>query len=328
MINYGFILTKEKNFVKVRRTLSSIPKKDYVLLKILYCGICGGDYSCYIGRRNEYPKSLGHEFVGEIIAIGENVLDLNIGDIVISDLNFRCETCDFCLTNRSHLCVHNNDEHFSNRAFFQYVSINKTYLVKLNKPEYLYRVTLVEPLSCVIHAFSKITCFSNILINGCGSIGMLAAFYAKQVLKIKNVYVNDINKDRENNLCKYFNTIAFDTKKHNDIECAFECSNSITGISKILKHLNAGTTICVMSHLYGENTSFIYEYICKKEFNALFPLRNGNKANLNIAYTIICNYWKTDYDNMLGIYNYENINDIFERKLEIPYNKQILKMDL
>ena len=55
------------------KPLPDIPP-DYVRIKYLYCGICGGDYSTFLGRRTRYPITLGHEFVGEIITAAGNAL--------------------------------------------------------------------------------------------------------------------------------------------------------------------------------------------------------------------------------------------------------------
>lgn len=327
MDNKGFILTENKKFIKDTSDISIYQNKDFILLKVLYCGICGGDYSCYIGRRNEYPKSLGHEFVGEIVEIGENVFNYKCGDIVISDLNYRCGECIYCTKNESHLCKHNNIENFSNRAFYQYISIHQSYLVKLERSQFLYRYTLIEPLSCIIHAFNKVSTPKNILINGCGSIGMLAAFYSKNILNINNIYVYDVNKTREKDVSEYFDVSIFDNKEYNNMDLIFECSNSVSGVANIINNSSNGTNICFMSHLYGENTSFIYEGLCKKELNATFPLRNGKKDNLYLAYKIITNYWKNEYDNMLKIYDLKNIEMIFQNKPHLPSCKQILQVN-
>lgn len=85
-----------------------------------------------------------------------------------------------------------------------------------------------------------------------------------------------------------------------------------------------GGSLCVMSHLYGLDTSFIYEMICKKELQASFPLRNGDRRNIESAINYIDNYWAESDNNMLGIFN--NVEDAFIHKSSTIYNKQIIKL--
>lgn len=326
--NYGYILEKEYTFKKKLKVLTTEQNCHYVLLKVLYCGICGSDYSCYIGRRNEYPKSLGHELVAEIIQTGENVSDFCKGDIVVTDLNYRCGECCFCLSSKSHLCVQNDIELFSNRGFYQYISIHESYLVKLPKIEKLYRYTLIEPLSCVIHAFDSLSYIpSSILINGCGSIGMLSAFYAKYILGINEIYIRDTISEKECLISEHFSLPILANQSTEKVECFFECSNTVSGAEYVLNEAQNGALICFMSHLYGENTSFIYDFECKKELVMVFPLRNGEKKNLLSAHKYITSLWIDKYDNMIAIWVYNDINEVFNKKGTLKTScKQVLKI--
>lgn len=128
MKNHQYIFSQPHTIIPIVKELPA-PDKDYVTVRFIACGICGGDYSTYIGRRKNYPNSLGHEFVAEIIKKGENVSNFSIGQKVISDFNYRCGKCQYCLSGRSHLCIKNNIQLFSNRAFAQYGNIHKSYLV-------------------------------------------------------------------------------------------------------------------------------------------------------------------------------------------------------
>lgn len=59
-------LVAPHKFVNFNTLLPDEIPTDYVRVKFLFCGICGGDYSRYLGYRKEYPLSLGHEFVAQI----------------------------------------------------------------------------------------------------------------------------------------------------------------------------------------------------------------------------------------------------------------------
>lgn len=313
---------KRGSFKESILELPETPEQDYVLVQYLFCGICGGDYSTYIGRRNTYPTSLGHEFVAKVIQTGENVKNVSPGQYVISDFNYRCGKCIYCNDNKSHLCVENNIQFFSNLAFAEYGMIHQDYLYKINMSSNLARACFIEPLSCVIHAIEMMPAVFHlpILINGVGSIGTMMVFYLNKVLHCPNIYIKDTNVSRLENISKCFNVKQYEQSVVPNI--IYECTNTIEGIKEALKIASSGSSICIMSHLYGENTSFIYEELCQKELTAYFPLRNGERKNIYCAIDYIEKYWCKEMDALYFIDN--DINRIFQSKPVTPFNKQIL----
>ena len=302
------------------------PEPDYVRVQYLYCGICGGDYSLYLGRKKKYPSTRGHEFIAKVIDIGTDVKDINIGDYVVSDFNFRCGKCEYCKNGHSHLCVMNDIQKFSNRAFAQYANIHHSYLLSVNDIKVLPRACFIEPLSCVLHAIDMISINSDakILVNGGGSIGSLFCLYLCRVKGFKNIYVTEKNKSRLDNLITCFNVID-SSNKVTSYDIIIECTNSIDGMLEALNKTLPGSNICIMSHLYGLDTSFIYETLCKKELTPVFPLRNGEKDNLSKAYSIIRDYWRDSDDILFEIY--DNVEEAFEKKTSSEHNKQIIKIN-
>lgn len=319
--NSTYFLTAPYTFQKEEFTLQE-PEADFVTVKFLYCGVCGSDYSKFIGRRGKYPISLGHEFVAQVVN-ANNAVEIDENDFVVSDLNFRCNNCNFCKEQKSHLCIHNGIGKFSNRAFSDYANIHKNYLYKIPQFSFMPTACLVEPLSCVLHACEKLHISSKfvILINGCGSIGMLFAFYLNKVLHHDNVKIIEPNQQRSANIQKYFGISPY--KQGDTVDIIIECSNSVEGLEYALQLSECGKTICVMSHLYGLDTSFVYETICKKELCSIYPLRNGESRNIFLAISYLHSFWKAEYNNMLGIYN--NPIDAFANKAHDGYNKQIVK---
>lgn len=331
MVNNGYLLTGAGSFQLVDNTLPDELSEHSVLLQIEYCGICGGDYSCYLGRRMEYPKSLGHEFVGTVLSTGRKVHAFQVGDFVVSDLNYRCDRCVYCVTGKSHLCIHNDAEQFSNRAFFHYMIINEAYLHRTKIPlSFLYRAALIEPLSCVIHSYNQLKEPSGetLLINGCGSIGTLMCFYIKHILRDQNfdISVYDVNLHRSAALSRCFGVKCIDSISDECFDGVYECTNSLVGMSNSLRSVKRGGTLCILSHLYGEHTSFIYETICKKELRPFFPLRNGASANMTAAIECIETSWTASLDTLIGIYLFDALSDVFRAKEEIEFNKQVIKV--
>lgn len=300
------------------------PSDGYVSVRFLYCGICGGDYSYYLGRRCEYPVSLGHEWIGIVTALGRAVSGLQVGSFVVTDFNYRCGKCTFCATGRSHLCVHNNNSLFSNRGFAKYANIHSNYLHPITKLAQTARGCLVEPLSCVIHAFkeSHICANTPILICGGGSIGMLFCFYMSRFLHYEQIYVAEANEARLEKLIQQFHVKRYRATDSITYDTIIDCTNSVEGMRMALDAAVPGNKMCIMSHLYGLETSFLYERICQKELHVTFPLRNGEPINLNTAIELIQNYWITSDDCMIQIY--DDVVTAFREKKQSPCNKQII----
>lgn len=82
--------------------------ENSVLVKVVYCGICGSDMSGFLREEERIPGTvLGHETVGIVEKIGEKVQGLKVGDRVAVGPSGSCpEQCYFCSTGRPHLCIH------------------------------------------------------------------------------------------------------------------------------------------------------------------------------------------------------------------------------
>ena len=95
--------------------LEDVPEPEYgindVLIRVLRTGICGTDVHIYrwdawAQRTIPVPLVIGHEFVGEIVAVGSNVNDFHPGDLVSGEGHVVCGRCRNCLAGRRHLCAH------------------------------------------------------------------------------------------------------------------------------------------------------------------------------------------------------------------------------
>src|SRR5690625_3545979 len=79
------------------------------LVKVMAVGICGSDVHYYEhGKIGKYvvedPIILGHECAGEVVAIGEKVTRLNVGDRVAVEPGVTCGVCDMCKQGHYNLC--------------------------------------------------------------------------------------------------------------------------------------------------------------------------------------------------------------------------------
>lgn len=329
MENKVYYLVDKGNFELHIQELNNLCA-DYVRIKFLYCGICGGDHSCFLGRRSNYPYTLGHEFVAEVVQTGSNVDGFIEHDLVISDFNYRCKRCSYCLDGKEHLCKYNNISFFSNRAYAKYADVHYKYLYKLLALDNVLNATLIEPLSCIIHAYEEIQKITrhpqSVLIVGLGNIGMLFAFYLCCVINIDKVFVHDIIPEKEQRVISLFNCYPLDLIKRTDYDVIIDATNSISGAHFCLDISKFSQKYCMMSHLYGLETSFVYEKLCQKEIYPLFPLRNGNSGNIINAMHIIKDYWHPNYKDTIEIFPIAQIQQVFEKKDTFLSNKQIFSI--
>lgn len=79
-----------------------------VLIKIHAAGICGSDISIYKGTSPvaTYPRVIGHEFAGEVIAVGSACTRVHVGEHVVVNPVVPCGTCRVCQKGRSNVCAH------------------------------------------------------------------------------------------------------------------------------------------------------------------------------------------------------------------------------
>src|SRR6266849_7042244 len=93
--------------------LEEVPEPEVgvndVLIRVDRTGICGTDVHIYkwdewARKTIPVPMVVGHEFVGEIVAVGSNVVDFHPGEIVSGEGHVVCGRCRNCLAGRRHLC--------------------------------------------------------------------------------------------------------------------------------------------------------------------------------------------------------------------------------
>ena len=173
-----------------------------VKIKIHKTAICGTDLHIYnwdewSQNTIKTPMTIGHEYVGEIVEIGENVRRCKVGDVVSGEGHIVCGKCRNCLAGRGHLCKYtvgvgvNRDG-----AFAEYLVIPEDNVRKCeeNIPEEMY--SIFDPFGNAVHtALSFDLTGEDVLITGAGPIGIMAAAVCKFV-GARYVVITDINDTR------------------------------------------------------------------------------------------------------------------------------------
>ena len=173
-----------------------------VLIKVFRTGICGTDLHIYnwdawAQETIPVPMVVGHEFVGEVVDVGSNVVDFSAGDIVSGEGHVVCGRCRNCFAGRRHLC--NDTKGIGvNRpgAFAEFIALPMTNVWKHAPSIDLDMATLFDPSGNAVHtALSFPVLGEDVLITGAGPIGCMAAAVCK-FSGARNVVITDLNPYR------------------------------------------------------------------------------------------------------------------------------------
>src|SRR5438552_4458017 len=156
------------------------PGINDVKVRVLLTGICGTDLHIYDWddwARSTIPVPLviGHEFVGEIAAIGSNVTDFQPGMIVSGEGHVVCGRCRNCLAGRRHLCAHTAGVGVNRAgAFADYIALPMTNVWDHRPGIDLDVASIFDPLGNAVHtALSFELLGEDVLITGAGPIGCM-----------------------------------------------------------------------------------------------------------------------------------------------------------
>ncbi|MGA9287631.1 MAG: alcohol dehydrogenase catalytic domain-containing protein, partial [Anaerobacillus sp.] len=161
-----------------------IVANDLVKIEVKYAGICGSDIHTYEGHyKVRFPVTLGHEFSGEVIEVGTNVTEFNVGDRVTSETTFYiCGECEYCKSGDYNLCNYRKGLGTQQDGGFANYLIAHKDSVHILPDNVDYRsAAMTEPLACTHHAVTK-TDISNgdiVVVMGPGPIGLFTAQVAK-----------------------------------------------------------------------------------------------------------------------------------------------------
>jgi len=173
-----------------------------VLIKVKRTAICGTDMHIYnwdawARKTIKVPMVIGHEFVGEIAAVGSNVIDFHPGDIVSGEGHVVCGRCRNCMAGRRHLCSHTSGIGVDRAgAFAEYLSLPMSNVWEHRPGIDLDVAALFDPLGNAVHtALQWVLLGEDVLITGAGPIGVMAAAVCKHA-GARHVVITDVNPER------------------------------------------------------------------------------------------------------------------------------------
>jgi (R,R)-butanediol dehydrogenase / meso-butanediol dehydrogenase / diacetyl reductase len=159
-----------------------VPDTGQVVVKVGRCGICGSDlhmtqdaaYGC------QHGDVLGHEFAGEVVALGHEVEGLRTGDLVSVIPLKSCGACEHCRKGEVQWCARFG---LQGGGYAEYALTRPNQCIKLPADLSLADGAIVEPLAVALHGvhLSGLKAGDKALVLGAGPIGLAVAFWAKRL---------------------------------------------------------------------------------------------------------------------------------------------------
>jgi 2-desacetyl-2-hydroxyethyl bacteriochlorophyllide A dehydrogenase len=178
-----------------------------VLIKVMATGICGTDLHIIDGEFPiaTYPNIPGHELAGEIVAVGDEigdvekgVVDFRVGDRVGVDPTLNCGECFFCHRGQTNLCERFGAVGLTHSGgFAELASVPVRTLYKLPDDMSYATGALIEPVCCAVRGFHRLSpqVGETYLIYGAGPMGLINAQMAR-FNGASQVALIDINESR------------------------------------------------------------------------------------------------------------------------------------
>ena len=206
--------------IRIEEVKEPSPKPGQVKIKVDWAGICGTDRHEYEGPNfipvkkphrltgRVAPLTIGHEFSGEIVELGEGVEGWNVGDKVTANGSLTCGVCEACRSGRYNICqklgfLGVGDD----GAFADYVVVEAAKLFAIPEGVSQRHAAVAEPLACGIHATNLLGDIKgkDVVVIGPGIIG-LSAFFGAKYAGAGRILVSGIGDYRKELIEKYGGT--------------------------------------------------------------------------------------------------------------------------
>lgn len=221
-----------------------------LLIRVRAAAMCKSDvevfeWSPLVASANyRLPFTLGHEFSGEVEAVGRLVKNFKPGDRVAGETHIPCGYCYECRTGNQHICSNNMGVLGRNvdGCFAEYIRLPEISAIKLPDDADFREMALLEPMGTALHALRKADPSGKIVaILGVGTIGLMACELAKALGAIK-VIAMDVNDSRLDYSLKVGADIALNGMRDDLVKTAKELTNGV-GVDCVIDFTGNGRVI-------------------------------------------------------------------------------------
>lgn len=302
-----------------------------VLIKIKKTAICGTDvhiynWNAWAQKTIPVPMVIGHEFVGEIVAVGENVNDFKPGEIVSGEGHVVCGRCRNCMAGRRHLCPHTSGIGVNRQgAFAEYVVLPMSNIWVHHPGIDLDVAAIFDPLGNAVHTALQYDILGeDILITGAGPIGIMAVAVCRKA-GARNVVITDVNPYRLQLAASLGATRAVDVREENleqvkkelciveGFDVGLEMSGNGAALQQMLKHMCHGGKIAMLG-IPSENMAIDWSLIVfnmltlrgiygREMYETWYKMSVMVESGLDIKEVITHHYQYTDFEKGFEVMN-------------------------
>lgn len=204
------------NIVIEERPMPVITSPEEVLIKVMAAGICGSDVHIYHGSSSvaTYPRVIGHEIAGEIIATGTAVKGFSTGDRVVMDPVISCGHCYQCRIGRQNVCgqLKVRSVHVDG-GYQQYMVLPQQSIYHIPANCSWEEAVMIEPFTIAEQVFSRagITGSDTVFIMGAGPLGL--SILKRVKLSGASCFISDIQENKLDFARQYGADAAINAKK-------------------------------------------------------------------------------------------------------------------
>ena len=177
-----------------------IPADHEIMIKVSYIGICGSDIHAYYGKHPfiSCPITMGHEFSGEVVAVGKDVKGIEIGELITAMPQIFCSECEPCKAGRYNIC--DTLEVIGCQtpgAACDYFVVDAALVKKIPAEITADIAATIEPVAVGVHAVQRGESVEgkNVVVLGAGTIGNVTA-QAALAKGAKSVLITDLSDYR------------------------------------------------------------------------------------------------------------------------------------
>jgi threonine dehydrogenase-like Zn-dependent dehydrogenase len=305
-----------------------VPKSGEVLMKVSACGLCGSELETYKNKstRRSPPLILGHEFCGEIVDTGKDVMkNLKGQKKIVFPLVF-CNQCPACRRNNFHLCE--NRRLFGMHrmgAFAEYVAVPERCLIEWPEGIPAQEACLTEPLANGVHVvnLTKHIKPRKVLVIGAGPIGLMCQQAFQSMLNAE-VIVADVSKYRLETAVKLGAQKGINVTSENTVEFAKKFSNGegvdlvvdavgsrVTKKQSLESIRNGGATVWIGLH---ENKLDLDSYDITLPEKQILGTYSGNLSDFETAIKLIKKE-RVDVSGWVDCFNLDEGVEAFHKML-------------
>ncbi|MDR2467274.1 MAG: zinc-binding dehydrogenase [Prevotellaceae bacterium] len=354
--NPGASIAVERNASIVERDTPE-PGEGEILARTLYTSICGSDVSACMGKPNfdwiQRPRIIGHETCAEVVKLHPDYRgNLKPGDrfVPVAQLGCRKDDCPGCRAGKWNLCPDKTIlGYHRDGAFGQMMTLEADRALPLAKGLEPWFGAIVEPLSVAVNAvYSKcsIKPGMNVLVTGCGIMGLMAAELARASGAEVAITGIDLDKGFRLKAAKergFAAIVVSETKpllaqlskgvrsstgatfgEKGKVDLLIECSGIPQALAEAIYAVKPEHDVCIIA-TYPHAAELDVTHITRQSLN-LKGVMGSSKDNFLVAMELLRrNVFPAKH--YMDIYGFSHIEQAFRDSIRARNVKAVIKMD-